>query len=172
MCTLEILSMQSIRLAASAAMMVLLLGLSALLFGPSFAMPTAGASIGLGRGALPQFCVVMASVLSVIIFVRDLIAFRRSGSITGPAGLGASADPRRVITLGCMSLVLLVAFVVAWQWLSFLPAAVGFVLVTSLMLLPRERRGPRAVALVLATSVLFALGVWALFVYVLQVPLR
>jgi hypothetical protein len=67
---------------------------------------------------------------------------------------------------------LLVAFVVAWQWLSFLPAAIAFVLTTSLLLLPRERRSPRAIGLVLITSVLFALGVWALFVYVLQVPLR
>lgn len=164
--------MQSIRLGASAAMMLLLLGFVALLFGPSFDMPTAGASIGLGRGALPQFCVVMVAVLSVAIFVRDLVAYRRTGSITGPAGLGETADPRRVITLGFASLVLLMAFVVTWQWLGFLPAAIAFVVITGLLLLPRERWGSRAVGIVLVTGVAFALSVWALFVYVLQVPLR
>jgi hypothetical protein len=43
--------MQSIRIAASAAMTLLLLGFSGLLFVPSFDMPTAGTFIGLGRGA-------------------------------------------------------------------------------------------------------------------------
>jgi hypothetical protein len=164
--------MQSIRMAASAAMTLLLLGFSGLLFGPSFDMPTAGTSIGLGRGALPQFCVLAATVLSIAVFARDLIAYRRTGSITGPVGLSETADPRRVITIGFASLVLLVAFVFGWQWLGFLPAAITFVAITGLLLLPRERWQLPAITLVLGTSVLFGLTVWALFVYVLQVPLR
>jgi hypothetical protein len=164
--------MQSIRIAASAAMTLLLLGFSGLLFVPSFDMPTAGTFIGLGRGALPQFCVLAATVLSIAVFARDLIAHRRTGSITGPVGLSETADPRRVITIGFASLVLLVAFVFGWQWLGFLPAAIAFVAITGLLLLPRERWQLPAITLVLGTSVFFGLTVWALFVYVLQVPLR
>jgi hypothetical protein len=41
-----------------------------------------------------------------------------------------------------------------------------------LLLLPRERWQLPAITLVLGTSVFFGLTVWALFVYVLQVPLR
>lgn len=164
--------MQPIRLAASAAMTLILLALVALLSGPSFAMPSSSAAAGLGRGALPQFCVVAAAVLAVLVFVRDLLAYRRGGAITGPFEISAGTEPRRVFTVGLAALVLLSAFVVGWQLVGFLPAAISFLVVVSLLLLPRDRWNVRSVGVAGLTGVLFGLGVWALFVYVLQVPLR
>jgi hypothetical protein len=164
--------MQAIRFASSAAMTLVLLGFAALLFGPSFAMPALGAETGIGRGALPQFCVVAGAVLALVVFIRDLLSMRRSGAITGPSGLGADAEPRRVVTIGFLALLLLSAYVVAWAYVGFLLASIAFLVATSLMLLPREHWTARSLALVLATGVLFGVGVWALFVHVLQVPLR
>ncbi len=164
--------MQAIRLAASAAMTLILLAFVAILFSPSFAMPTGGPQVGLGRGALPQFCVVAAAILAVATFVRDAIAMRRTGSIVGPMAISESTEPRRVVVIGFAALLMLVAYVTAWWLLGFLPASVAFLAATSLLLLPRERWNTRALIPVAATSVLFGVGVWALFVYVLQVPLR
>lgn len=164
--------MEAIRLAASAAMTVIVLALAAILFGPSFAMPTGGPEVGLGRGALPQFCVVAGAILAVAIFVRDLLAMRRSGAIVGPSGISEGTEPRRVVIVGFAALLLLAAYVVAWLYVGFLPASVVFLAATSLLLLPRERWSVRSLLPVAATSVLFGVGVWALFVYVLQVPLR
>ena len=164
--------MQLIRFAASAAMTLILLALVALLYGPSFAMPTAGVEIGLGRGALPQFCVVAGAILAVIIFAKDVVSMRRTGSIEGPSALSEGADPRRVVIIGFSALVLLAAYLVAWAFIGFLPASIVFMIVLSLVLLPREHWNTRSLTLVSATGSLFGLGVWALFVYVLQVPLR
>ena len=44
-------------------MTLILLAFVAILFGPSFAMPAGGAQVGLGRGALPQFCVVAGGLV-------------------------------------------------------------------------------------------------------------
>lgn len=164
--------MQSIRLAASAAMTLLLLAMVAVLWGPSFAMPAGSGTAGLGRGALPQFCVMAAAVLAVVVFARDLISHRRSGVITGASELGENTEPSRVVGIGLAALVMLAAFLGAWQWLGFLPATMAFVAATSLTLLPREHWTRRSLAVLAATSMLFSLGVWALFVYLLQVPLR
>ncbi len=164
--------MQAIRLAASAAMTVILLALAAILFAPSFDMPTMSSEIGLGRGALPQFCVVAGAILAVAIFVRDVVSVRRAGSIVGPLGISEKTEPRRVVGIGFAALLMLAAYVIAWQFLGFLPASIVFLAATGLLLLPRERWNARPLLAVGATSLLFALGVWALFVYVLQVPLR
>lgn len=153
-------------------MTLILLALAALLYGPSFAMPTGGVEIGLGRGALPQFCVVAGAILAVVIFVKDVVSMRRAGSIEGPTGIGDGVDPRRVVIIGFSALVLLAAYLVAWAFIGFLPASIVFMIVMSLVLLPREHWNTRSLALVFATGVLFGLGVWALFVYVLEVPLR
>jgi hypothetical protein len=164
--------MQAIRLAASAAMTIIVLVLAAILFVPSFDMPTMSAEIGLGRGALPQFCVVAAAILAVAIFLRDVVSMLRSGAIVGPSGISEATEPRRVVGIGFAALVMLAAYVVAWQFLGFLPASIVFLAATGLLLLPRERWNVRSLTAVGATSLLFAIGVWALFVYVLQVPLR
>lgn len=164
--------MQAIRFAASAAMTLIILSLATLLYGPSFAMPATGAEIGLGRGALPQFCVVAAAIFAVVIFVRDVICMRRSGAIHGPFNISATAESKRVVFVGLSALVLLAAYVAAWAFVGFLLASIGFLVVTSLLLLPIEHWNARSLAVLLATEVLFGIGVWALFVYVLQVPLR
>ena len=164
--------MQSIRFAASAAMTLIILALAALLYGPSFAMPTAGVDIGLGRGALPQFCVVAGAILAVVIFVKDVAAMRRTGSIEGPSGIGDGVDPRRVVIIGFSALVLLAVYLIGWAFVGFLPASIVFMIVMSLVLLPRKHWNTRSLTLVLATGALFGLGVWALFIYVLGVPLR
>jgi hypothetical protein len=164
--------MQSIRLAASVAMALLLLAMVAILVGPSFAMPAGSGTAGLGRGALPQFCVVAAAVLALAVVIRDVLSKRRTGAITGAAEIGETTDPRRVVGIGLAALVMLAGFLLGWQWLGFLPATMAFVAATGLMLLPRAHWKARSLLPLLATSVLFSLGVWALFVYVLQVPLR
>lgn len=164
--------MNTIRLAASAAVTLILLGLVALLAGPAFDMPATGRVTGIGSGALPQFCVIALAVLAVIIFARDLVSMRRSGAISGPAEFGEGADPRRVVWISLAVLVALSAYVWAWSVIGFAPASILFMIVMSLMLLPPERRTVRALAGVAAMGVLFGLGVWALFTYALQVPLR
>lgn len=164
--------MQLIRLAASIAIALLLLAMVALLWGPSFAMPAGSGTAGLGRGALPQFCVVAGAVLAVVILVRDVLSHRRTGAITGLTELGTSTEPRRVVGIGLAALVMLAAFVAGWQWVGFLPATMAFIATTSLALLPRSDWRPRTLSIVVATAGLFSLGVWALFVYLLQVPLR
>jgi hypothetical protein len=164
--------MQAIRFAASAAMTLIVLGLAGLLFGPSFEMPATGAEIGLGRGALPQFSVVAGAVLAIAIFVRDVVQMRRTGTIHGPANVNASADSKRVVVIGLSALALLAAYVTAWAYVGFMGATIPFLLVMSLLLLPVSHWNARSLALVAATGLLFGLGVWALFVYVLQVPLR
>lgn len=164
--------MQLIRFAASAAMSLILLALAAFLYGPSFAMPTAGVEIGLGRGALPQFCVVAGAILAVIVFLKDAISLRRTGSIEGPQAIGDAVDPGRVVVIGFSALVLLAAYLVAWAFIGFLPASIAFMIIMSMILLPRDYWNTRSLTLVFATGGLFGLGVWALFVYVLEVPLR
>jgi hypothetical protein len=164
--------MQSIRLAASVAMTLLLLGFVVLLWGPSFAMPAGSGTAGLGRGAMPQFCMFAAAVLAVAVLVRDVLSYRRSGAITGVSEIGEATDPRRVAGIGLVTLALLAGFLVGWQWLGFLPAAMAFLAATSLLLLPRDHWHRRTLFPMVATSILFSFGVWAMFVYLLQVPLR
>ncbi|MCD6679139.1 MAG: tripartite tricarboxylate transporter TctB family protein [Burkholderiaceae bacterium] len=164
--------MQTVRLAASALMTLLVLALCAVLWQPSFAMPTLSADVGLGRGALPQFCVLAALVLTVLMFVKDLLAWRATGAITGPFEVADKAQPGRVVAVGGAALALLTAYVAAWGLLGFLPATIAFLLVVSALLLPAGQRSLRAATVLVATAVLFAIGVWALFVYVLEVPLR
>jgi hypothetical protein len=164
--------MQAIRFAASAAMTLLVLGLAALLWSPSFQMPATGAEIGLGRGALPQFCVVAGAIFAIAIFIRDVVHMRRTGSIQGPSSLSASADSKRVVVIGLAALLLLAAYVTAWAYFGFLLSSIAYLIVTSLVLLPFGHWQVRSIAIVAAVGVLFGVGVWALFVYVLQVPLR
>ena len=76
------------------------------------------------------------------------------------------------MAIGGAALALLSAYVAGWETLGFLPSTIAFLLVVSLLLLPPDRRNARSLAAIVATSLLFGAGVWALFVYVLQVPLR
>jgi hypothetical protein len=164
--------MQTIRLAASALVTLIILGLAAILFAPSFAMPTIGAQVGLGRGALPQFCVLAGAILALGSFIRDVVEMRRKGSIVGLVEVSETAEPRRVVLIGFAALLLLFGYVIAWRLLGFPAASVIFLVTTSLLLLPQDRWNARGLLAVAVTSVLFGTCVWALFVHVLQVPLR
>ncbi|AUN93695.1 tripartite tricarboxylate transporter TctB family protein [Pseudazoarcus pumilus] len=164
--------MHSLRLAASAAVTLILLGLVALLWSPAFALPAAGRVNGIGPGALPQFSVVAIAALSVLIFVRDFVSMRRSGQISGASEFGEGADPRRVVGISLVTLLALSAYVALWAAIGFPVASILFLAVMSMVLLPRELRSTRAYVAIAVCSVAFGTGVWALFVYVLQVPLR
>lgn len=164
--------MQAIRFAASVAMTLIILGFVVLLYGPSFAMPATGAETGLGRGALPQFCVIAGAIFAVAMFVRDVVSMRRRGAIHGPLAVSPTAESKRVVFVGLSALALLAAYVALWAYVGFLLASIAFLVASSLLLLPVEHWNARSLSVLLATGVLFGVGVWSLFVYVLQVPLR
>jgi len=164
--------MQQIRLVASFAMTLILIGLVVLLWEPSFAMQAGSRTAGLGSGALPRFCIVAVGVLAVAVLIRDVISYRRNGAIKGNAEIDTETDPRRVLGIGLATLVLLAGFLIGWQLLGFLPSSMAFLATTSMLLLPKVRWTRHMLLPVLMTSILFSIGVWAIFVYLLQVPLR
>lgn len=164
--------MHRVRLAASAAVTLILLGLAALLWAPAFALPASGRVNGIGPGALPQFSVVAIAALSAVIFVRDLLAMRRSGQISGASSFADGARPAKLVVMSLATLIALAAYLALWVEIGFPAASVLFLVALSLLLLPRERWSKRTLASVVAVSTGFGLGVWALFVYILQVPLR
>ncbi|WP_029008217.1 tripartite tricarboxylate transporter TctB family protein [Azospirillum halopraeferens] len=171
--------MQTVRLAAGAAVTMLLLVLCAVLAGPSFGMRALGPQGELGSGALPQFIVVSVAVLAVVVFIQQVIAHRRRGGGASPAAalpsdgdVAPDADPRRVLTVGPAVLAMLAGYAYAWTEVGFLPASIVFLVLLSLFLMPAPQRTGRGIAVAAATAVLFCLGVWALFVHVLGVPLR
>lgn len=164
--------MQRIRLAASGLMALIILALATLLFKPSFALPTGGAEVGLGGGALPQFCVIAGAILAAASFIRDVVVMIRTDSIVGSVEISEPTEPRRIVLVGIAAFALLVAYVITWLLLGFLIASIMFLAAMSFLLLPRGSWNPRTILLLLANSVFFGVGVWALFIYVLQVPLR
>ena len=97
---------------------------------------------------------------------------RRSGQISGASEFGEGADPRRVVGISLVTLLALSAYVALWAAIGFPVASILFLAVMSMVLLPRELRSTRAYVAIAVCSVAFGTGVWALFVYVLQVPLR
>lgn len=163
--------MPTIRLAAGAAVSLLLLALCALLAGPSFELPGAAPDGGIGAGALPRFVVVAVAVLAVAVFVQQVMA-ARAGRVVHADDGADEADPRRVLGLGAGVLVLLAGYAYGWTVAGFLPATIAFILALGLLLVPAESRTPRGLLVIAATAVLFSLGVWGLFVHILAVPLR
>jgi hypothetical protein len=164
--------MDRLRLAASAAVTLILLGLVTVLWGPAFALPASGRVSGIGPGALPQFSVLAIAGLAVVIFVRDLIHMRKTGGISGASSFGDGAEPLRVVFMSVATMLALGAYVTLWSFIGFPAASVIFLTFLSALLLPREQWSVRSLATLCAVSVGFGIGVWALFVYVLQVPLR
>ena len=162
--------MLKLRLAASAVVTVLLLALCAILVGPAFELPASAPQNGIGAGGLPQFTVIAVAILAPVMFVQDLLRFRRTAAGV-PADEG-SGEARRVVILGTTVLVLLAGFVFLWQLVSFLPAATLFTLTLCCILMPAEVRSVRGYAVAAIFSLLFCTGVWALFVHLLAVPLR
>lgn len=166
--------MRTVRFWASILSTILLLGLCALLAGPSFELPAGGPRMGIGAGALPQFVVVATAILAVITLLGDIAAWRRppASPIAGETRDAEDTDPRRVVILGGFVLVLLAAYIGAWPYLGFIPPTIGFIAALSLVLLPRAEWTAMRMASIALMAILFTLGVWALFVHVLMVPLR
>lgn len=162
--------MLKLRLAASAVVSVLLLGLCAVLVEPAFALPASAPQNGIGAGGLPQFTVIAVAILAPVMFVQDLLRYRRAAA-EAPTDEG-TGEARRIVVLGTTVLVLLAAFVFLWQLLSFLPAAILFTATLCCILMPAEVRSVRGYVVAGIFSVLFCTGVWALFVHLLAVPLR
>lgn len=166
--------MSHLRLAASTLVTVFLLALCAVLVGPAFELAAYNGQGGISAGGLPQFVVVSVALLAPLMFAQDAIRFRRTGHISGSFDFedGDGAEARRTALLGSTVLVLLAAYAFAWRWLGFLPASMLFMSVLCLVLAPKDRRTALGLATAILFSILFCLGVWALFVHLLAVPLR
>lgn len=166
--------MSHLRLAASTLVTVFLLALCALLVGPAFELTAYNSQGGIGAGGLPQFVVVSVALLAPLMFIQDVVRFRRTSHISGGFDFedGDGAEARRTAFLGSTVLVLLAAYAFLWRWLGFLPASMLFMSVLCVVLAPKDRRTVRGIGTAIIFSILFCLGVWALFVYLLAVPLR
>ncbi|GAB4394540.1 MAG: hypothetical protein Tsb0032_20640 [Kiloniellaceae bacterium] len=166
--------MSHLRLAASALATALLLVLCAILAEPAFELTAVNRRGGIGAGGLPQLVVIAVAVLAPLSFLQDVLRFRRSGHITGgfDAADGDAAEARRTALLGSTVLVLLAAYAFAWRLTGFLPASIAFMSVLCLILLPAPARSLKRSLLSVAFSAAFCVGVWALFVHLLGVPLR
>lgn len=166
--------MSHLRLAASTLVTVLLLALCAVLAGPAFELTAYNYQGGIGAGGLPQFVVVSVALLAPLMFVQDVIRFRRTGHVSGGFDFedGDGAEARRTAVLGSTVLVLLAGYAFLWRWIGFLPASILFMIVLCLVLAPADRRTVKGAATAIIFSLLFCVGVWALFVHVLAVPLR
>jgi hypothetical protein len=166
--------MSRLRLAASALATALLLVLCAILAAPAFELTAVNNRGGIGAGGLPQFVVVAVAILAPLAFLQDVLRFRRSGHITGgfDAADGDAAEARRTALLGSTVLVLLAAYTFTWRFAGFLPASIAFMSVLCLILLPAPQRRFKKAAFSVAFSAAFCVGVWALFVHLLGVPLR
>lgn len=163
--------MPTLHLVASLGVSAFLLGLSVILAGPAFELTGLGPRGGLHAGALPQFVVVVVAVLAVISAVSDL---RRWWVTRSDASQQEEpfASPDQVLKVGGGVLALLALYVFAWRPLPFPLITMVFVALVSLIVAPPAARAPKGLAIIGLTSVLFSLGVWLVFTYVLKVPLR
>lgn len=164
--------MPRLRLAASTLTTLALLTLCAILAEPAFELTASNGRGSIGAGGLPQFVVVAVAVLAPLILIQDVLGFRSSGRITGAPAIeaGRDASARRTAVLGATVLVLLAGYAFAWRLTGFLPASIAFMSILCIVLAPE--RTPRGSTIAILFSALFCVGVWALFVHVLAVPLR
>ena len=163
------------RFAASLFMTAFLIGLCAVLAGPAFDLQTFGRTGQIAAGALPQAVVVATIVLAALSMGEDVLALARRGPKgAAPPELegGIDAPAGRVLGLGLGILALLTGYVVLWRYIGFPAASTVFMAAAATVLAPKEARGPRGLAIIAVTSVLFCVGVWLAFVHLLAVPLR
>ncbi|ASP21247.1 tripartite tricarboxylate transporter TctB family protein [Antarctobacter heliothermus] len=163
--------MPTLNLVASIATSALLVGLSLFLAGPAFDLPGLGPKGGLRAGTLPQFVVVVVIALAVLSVINDVVKWRADRR-PGHMPEQPFAPVRQVVAVGGSVLVLLAAYVFAWGPLPFpLISFVFFTAVGAILSPPTERtlRGYSKIAL---TGLLFSTGVWLIFTFVLNVPLR
>ncbi|WP_274424733.1 tripartite tricarboxylate transporter TctB family protein [Chelativorans sp. YIM 93263] len=163
--------MPTLHFIASLAVSLFLIGLSALLAGPAFDLVSIGPRGGLQAGALPQFVVVMVVMLAVLSVVSDFRRWRASRH-GGVESEEAFAPGRQVALVGGGVMMLLAAYVFAWRPLPFPLTTAVFVTLVSLVIAPRGARTRRGMFTIVLTSVLFSIGVWLVFTYLLKVPLR
>ncbi len=163
--------MPILNLAASIAVSVFLIGLSLFLTGPAFDLPGLGPKGGLQAGTLPQFVVVTVIVLASLSAINDILRWR-VGRRTGRATEPAIAPVRQVLLVGGGILVLLATYVFAWRPLPFPLITFVFFTSVSAILAPPSVRTFRGYAVIALTGLLFSIGVWLLFTFVLKVPLR
>lgn len=163
--------MPTLHLIASLAVSLFLVGLSALLAAPAFELVGIGPRGRLQAGALPQFVVVVVALLAVLSAAGDFRKWRasRHGGVDPEE---AFAPARQVVLVGGGVMFLLAAYVFAWRPLPFPLTTAVFVVLVSWIIAPRSARTWRGMFTIVVTSVLFSIGVWLVFTYLLKVPLR
>tara|TARA_R100000789_G_scaffold14655_3_gene18066 strand:+ start:4124 stop:4639 length:516 start_codon:yes stop_codon:yes gene_type:complete len=164
-------NMPTLNLVASIATSVLLIGLSLFLAGPAFELPGLGPKGGLQAGTLPQFVVVVVIVLAVLSVINDVIKWRADRR-WGHMPEQPFAPVRQVVTVGGSVLVLLAAYVFAWGPVPFPLISFVFFTFVGAILAPPAERTPRGYSKIALTGLLFSIGVWLIFTFVLNVPLR
>jgi hypothetical protein len=168
--------MPRLRIAASLFVTFSLIALCLALVPSAFALAGLTPDGNIGAGALPQFVVVAVPLLSLAILVSDLVSYRKGRLDQVAAREGEAdvtdADPRRVLVIGSLVLVLLAAYAAAWRLVGFPLASLAFMATMAFILAPQESRNLRGTIILAATTLVFCLGTWALFVHVLMVPLR
>lgn len=159
--------MPTLNLCASIVTCLFLIGLSVVLAGSAFDLPGLGPNGGLQAGTLPQFVVVMVALLATLSLVADILKWRRGGEP------GAEVAPlRQVILVGGGIMALLAVYVFAWRPLPFPLISFVFFTIVSVILAPPAARGLKGYGVIALTGLLFSIGIWLLFTYVLKVPLR
>lgn len=168
--------MPVLRIAASVFVTLFLVAVCLALMPSAFALPRLGPSGSLGAGALPQFAVIAVPLLSLIVLASEIGSYRKGGLKQPVARDGeaevADADPRRVLVIGSLVLVLLAAYATGWRLIGFPLASLGFMGAMGFVIAPPESRTLRGIAILAVTTLVFCLGTWAFFVHVLTVPLR
>jgi len=163
--------MPTLHFVASMVVSAFLIGLSALLAGPAFELNSFGPKGGLQAGTLPQFVVITVVFLAFLSALNDFCKWhlsRREGLDPGEA----LAPARQIVLVGGGVMLLLVAYVFAWRPLPFPLITIVFVALVSWVIAPFAARTARGMVTIGLTSVLFSIGVWLVFTYVLKVSLR
>lgn len=168
--------MEKMRIGASVFVALFLIALCIFLMPSAFALPTWGARGEIGAGALPQFVVVVVPIFAIAILTTDIMAYRR-GQMNVPIVRDgeaevAESDPRRVLGLGSLILLMLALYAVLWRYIGFPLASMAFMAAMALVFLPPESRNLRGITLMAITTLIFCVGTWTFFVHVLGVPLR
>lgn len=160
--------MSALRLTASGLVTLVLLTVCALIASSTFSLPGMEARGSIGAGAIPQFVVVATVLLSLLVFIGDVFTWLRANITEDESEI---ATPKEVMLVGIPVFLILAGYVVAWRYVNFLVTSILFFALLSVMLGWRgiTRRG---LVVLFATSILFSTGIWALFVFVLKVPLR
>lgn len=165
--------MPTLHFIASLVTSLFLIGLSLLLAEPAFDLVAFGPQGGLEAGALPQFVIIMVIVLAAFSAVGDTWKwFSSCRDRRGKEVSEAIAPADQVVWIGGGVLVLLAAYVFAWQPLPFPLITIVFVTLVSAIIAPVEARNLRGLLIIGLNAVFFSISVWLVFTYALKVHLR